>query len=706
MRLLAAPLLALAVLTAALPALPTTQGGFLHAPMVPWTDTVDRTAACAPLQVGAGARAFTPATDGVPWREPFEDTNGNGFYDAPNPLDPQAHFDPYTDENLNGKWDGPWMAGYGHDAPGSSPNPYYYATAVHDDVWARALAIRCGGFTLGLVSLDAVGLFVDHVLDIRAQNPGYDHVIVASTHTHDSVDTMGLWGPNELTDGKDPRTMAHLKAQAKAALDQALATLQPVQARFASARAPNDFSTGSIDFGFLQSDLRDPVVVDDVIAAMQFVRANGSTLATLVNWSPHPETLCGNVGEISSDYAHWLREGIERGGFVVKGETQEGLGGTTVFFSGAVGGMMTTLRARVKDEQGQVLPQCSYAKAQRIGELAAWTAMGALRAAPFAEVPQLRVQAREVDVPIDNPFLMALNTLGLFGHRANLGPLTTTALPNGMVVPLPYLRAEVDVVTLGDPARPAAQVLTVPGELLPEVFLGGEMLSVPIAAEAECWRYNPLKQQFSGGSGLERFVAANPEVPQEPVIAERLKGGVRFLFGLANDELGYIVPANDFVPASVYPVYAEGVDRCGDGDHYEETVSASSVLAPIIAQNLTHMLDPTYQMPEQPLQPLGLRPYADGLPDGVWVDTSGDGGYTPREDTEVYLGTLQGLPMRFGFLDSRGRDLGSDPLALEGKDPRGIWLDTNGSGAYEPGGDGYVFADVWFLNDDALGDTL
>lgn len=703
MRLLVVPAVAAFLLLAA--ALPT-QGGIVRAPELPWTDLHDITEGCAQLEAGAAARAFTPATDGVPWREPFEDANGNGYYDAPNPLEPNAPFDPYTDLNANGKWDGPWMAGYGHDPP-NGPNRYYYATSVHDDVWARALALRCGSLTLGLVSLDAVGLFVDHVQAIRAMAQGYDHVVVASTHTHDSVDAMGLWGPNELTDGKDPRTLAHLKNQTAAALAAALASLEPVQVRFAATKAPNDFSTGSIDFGYLQTDLRDPVVVDDTIVAAHFARADGSTVATMVNWSPHPETLCGNLGEISSDYVHWLREGIERGGFTIKGQRVEGLGGTAVFFSGAVGGMMTTLRAQVKDEQGNVLPQCSYAKAQRIGEVAAWAAMGALRAAPPAPVDQLRLQVRQVEVPIDNPFLVALNTLGLFGHQANLGPVTSTALPGtNAVVPLPYLRTEVDVVTFGSGPAPAAQLLTIPGELLPEVFLGGEMEPLEISSTSECWRPNPLKQKFSGGAGLERFVAANPEVPKEPVLAQHMRGQHKFLLGLANDELGYVVPANDFTPATVYPVYAQGIDRCGDNDHYEETVSASSILAPVLAQNLTMLLDPSYQPPAQPLRPIGLRPYGDGLPTGVYADTSGDGGYTDREDAQVYLGTLGGLPMRFGFLDGRGNSLGSDPAALWGKDVRGVWVDTNGSGAYEPGGDGVVFADAYVVNDDAIDRTV
>jgi hypothetical protein len=490
------------------------------------------------------------------------------------------------------------------------------------------------------------------------------------------------------------------------ALGEAAASLQPARVRVAAAKAPNDLGrpgdVANVDFGFLQTDLRDPVVLDDTIVAAQFATPGGASIATLVNWSPHPETLCGDLGEISSDFAHWLRQGMEQGGFTVRGEVQQGLGGTAVYFSGAVGGMMTTLRAQVRGEDGQVEPNCSYDKAQRIGELAAWTALNALRAADFEALTALRVQARDVDIPVDNAFLLALNTLGLFGHRANLGPVTSTAVgPKNNVAPLPYLRAEVDVLTLGDLASPLAQIITVPAELLPEVALGGELAAFPEATPETCFVPNAMKAKWDGNA-MERVAAANPDIPQEPAILDHATGEFTFLFGLANDELGYVVPANDFVPATQLALNGEGYDRCGDDDHYEETVSASSVMAPILAQNLTMLLDPSYVPPAQPLLPLGLRQGERGLPTGVWVDSSGSGGFEDREDTQAYFGSPSGAPMAFGFLGSHGEDLGSDPLGLEGQDPRGVWFDTNGSGGYEAGEDAFLMADTWAVNDDGL----
>jgi hypothetical protein len=63
-----------------------------------------------------------------------------------------------------------------------------------------------------------------------------------------------------------------------------------------------------------------------------------------------------------------------------------------------------------------------------------------------------------------------------------------------------------------------------------------------------------------------------------------------FLFGLANDELGYIVPANDFVFPTFNPGPVFGTDRCGSKDHYEETLSTSSKMAPLVTRALIDLI--------------------------------------------------------------------------------------------------------------------
>ncbi len=665
------------------------------------------------IEVGAAAVDISPY-DPLSYAEPYEDTNGNGVYDGPDPESGDPG-EPYTDENNNGKFDALFMAGYGHE---KADNEYYMAETVHDPVWARALAVSCGGTTLGMVSVDTVGLFRGVVLDVREEAPAaYDHVTVASTHTHDSIDTMGLWGPSIIVDGKHPGLMAEYKAGIQEALEGALDSQEPVDhVTFGMARTEPLIEQA----GTVQTDLRDPFVIDDRILAARFVGQGGQTIATVINWSPHPETLAGTQSEISSDYAHWLREAVETEGATLGGETQDAIGGTAVFFSGAVGGMMTTLGADPLDENGDPLPDHSYEKAARIGEVAAWAALDALSDAEPVEITSLDVQAREVTLPGDNPFILALNTIGIFDHELAVGPVPVEPVgPTGVVAPTPFFRAEVNAISLGDEQGLPLQILTVPGELLPEVALGNPLSHAQEATPEACWDHNAKKELFNddrevrpdpdnGGQttkGFERQLASNPDMPKEPAFLQMSQAEHVMLFGLANDELGYIVPADDYVYPTVFPgVYSDGTDRCGDDDHYEETVSASSYMAPGVARALAGLIDPSYDpepFPTAVAGPVDGEGQAQDLEDwdptdsrGIWVDTSRSGGHEYEEDMQVRVDVPEDLSGCWGFVNGHGQDLGQSP----GEETRGFYVDLDGD--CQPGeGDGYLFADAWALSE-------
>jgi hypothetical protein len=63
--------------------------------------------------------------------------------------------------------------------------------------------------------------------------------------------------------------------------------------------------------------------------------------------------------------------------------------------------------------------------------------------------------------------------------------------------------------------RPALEIALIPGELYPELSVGG----------------------------VERYSGADfPDAPIEPAIKQSMKAPHRMLFGLANDEVGYIIP--------------------------------------------------------------------------------------------------------------------------------------------------------------------
>src|SRR5579884_3355642 len=82
-----------------------------------------------------------------------------------------------------------YMAGFGH---------HRRATSIHDELWARCLAIGSDRMPLALCGVDSIGLFREDVVRIRElvrKQYGKDvDVVVAALHDHEAPDTMGLWG--------------------------------------------------------------------------------------------------------------------------------------------------------------------------------------------------------------------------------------------------------------------------------------------------------------------------------------------------------------------------------------------------------------------------------------------------------------------------------------------------------------------------------
>jgi hypothetical protein len=187
-----------------------------------------------------------------------------------------------------------YMAGFDHNR---------IATGVHDDLYARCLALGAGSKTVALCSVDLIGLFYDDVLKVRERVKilalEAPHVIVASTHVHEGPDTMGLWGPTEFQSGIDEKYMDWLDERIAQTAAQAIHSMVDVRMRLARDDHPL--------LAMLQSDSRPPYVKDPYIFAMRLASAtDGSPIATLVNWSDHPETLDSKNTEITADYPHWV----------------------------------------------------------------------------------------------------------------------------------------------------------------------------------------------------------------------------------------------------------------------------------------------------------------------------------------------------------------------------------------------------------------
>ena len=382
-----------------------------------------------------------------------------------------------------------WVAGFAHNR---------VATKIHDDLKAVAAVIDDGEHRIGVVALDAIGFFHDEVLAVRRGLPSsarLDYVIVASTHNHSAPDLMGIWGPSDFRSGIDPDYRRAVVAGATGALLDAVEALTPASVSFVEVPLAPDG---------LVADSRNPQVFDATMRLMLFTAPDGKTVGSIVNWADHPETPWADNTELTADFPGYLRDALESGVTVDRRQVEAGLGGIHVYVNGAIGGLMTTNPATtVVDPYTQrSFSTPSHDKTQALGRRLAQAALGAIRggaAVPQTE-PRLAFAARTIELKIDNPLFRLAAAIGLFGRGQ---PRLNT------------IRSEVAVVTFGD-----ASVTCVPGELYPEIANGG--IERPPGAD---------------------FDIAPVEVPS---LRELMPGRVKFLVGLANDEIGYIIPKSEW----------------------------------------------------------------------------------------------------------------------------------------------------------------
>ncbi len=357
------------------------------------------------------------------------------------------------------------------------------ATGVHDDLWVRCLALSTGGKPVALCAVDTIGLFYEDVQKIRARVPGAQ-VIVASTHDHEGPDTMGQWGAKQGVSGLSEAHNAFIVSQAVAAIEEAVHSLQLVTA-YPAAITPKDVAT-------YYHDSRPPVVQDPEILSLVLKGKNGKTVATLVNWNNHPEALGSKNTLITSDWPHALRSTLEANGF-----------GTVVFMNGAVGGMQSPLNAKITDPKtGQLAPEDTFRFAEVVGEYAAGNVIASQKQAKKVAIDGITYRETLLRIPVTNQAFMLGAKLGLFGDRKPMAQDRATSTPVG------YL-------ALTSKGKPVVEVALIPGELYPELSVGGAVRDPN---------------------------ADFPDAPMETPVKKMMSAPYRMLFGLANDEIGYIIP--------------------------------------------------------------------------------------------------------------------------------------------------------------------
>jgi hypothetical protein len=479
------------------------------------------------------------------WGEKFEDKNGNGVWDKGEPFEDDEG-NTALDSGSKGKYDGIYMAGFGDKR---------LAASKHDDLWARTVVLEYGRTRIAIVAIDLIGYYSDggyygvsQVQKLLDPKLGIQEVLVASTHNHEGPDTIGAWGDGPLKDGKYPKYLRFVDRQIAKSVSLAASRLQPARIKFGvtdPAKSPSIAGMQTRTTG------RPPRFFDEELRVMQFVARNNKAIATVVNWNTHPESMEDKNAALTSDFPHAIRERVEKR-----------YGGAAIYINGAIGAVeiigdtnnknSDRIRFDGKDyplDEKNNRPVFSFDRTEAIGRDVAKAAIEALDRGAWSQSTAMDIKKADLRGPMDNQGYLFLAKSGVFD---------TIKVPEDGSAP--QFNTWIYAITLGD-----AQIVTTPGELLPEIFYG-----VAKYKRADC-------------------PEADTGEPAEPSIRDAMTAKYRFMFGLCPDEYGYIVPRYDFwrepvdlakmqIKRAVDPCKAKGVPN-----HYHETNSASSELAPATA---------------------------------------------------------------------------------------------------------------------------
>jgi hypothetical protein len=421
-----------------------------------------------------------------------------------------------------------YMAGFGKNRK---------ATKIHDPIMARAIVLDHAGKKIAIVAVDVVGLFNEVPRRVRQQLPGFAYVLVSSTHNHEGPDTLGLWGPNLFTSGVDPDYLKQVEAGIVSAIQRADNSRQAVRASIGTARAPE-----------LLHDGREPYVKHDELVALRFENA-GKTTGVVVQWNCHPETLSSKNTEISADFVAATVAHLR-----AKHRCP------VLYLTGTVGGLMTSLHVEVKDDQGLPLADGTFAKTERYGRLVGELADRALRNAGAVKLFPFTIRSKSIFLPIDNNFYLVGYHLGVLkrdGFVWTGNPLRAERLdrlnPRADNKARLCIQSEIACLKLGD-----LEIAAIPGEIYPELVLG--KVQDPADPNADF-----------------------PAAPIEPAIYAQMKGPHRMIVGLANDEIGYIIPKRQW---DEKPPYCYGRKN----PQYGEENSLGPETAPLLCDMFKKML--------------------------------------------------------------------------------------------------------------------
>ncbi|MCB1152950.1 hypothetical protein KDL45_04815 [bacterium] len=556
------------------------------------------------MRFGAAEADITPIV------ERYEDLNGNGRYDMGDPTQPFEFGDKVTRFR-----EGEIMVGNGSGTALYVHGPLKTSVAVFEDPVTKT--------RVAYVSADLYLILQHDTEAIRARVPkslGIDYLVVAPSHNHMGPDTLGMmglsgksvadilkiaYGPKtDAPSGINPIWFERFMDTIVQSLEKAVGSMQPARMRLGKTR-----------FSFGMADEREPKIIDDDLMTMQLIGADQTPIATIVQGTCHPESVLiyGDERYTNVDYAGLSGRALEAWGRTlspgfpgyVRKYVRENGGGVPLYFSGPVGAMVSNIFEKVWDPEAhpeypitanpETVPEeikvpTDYRMMHLMGREMGKAAMASLKDGETVDAGRVSYVRKEILVPLQNPMFRLISGMGILGYSQgalyddqgrsdrDVSHMVRGLFAPGLQIPTGRnMKTEVALVNIGP-----AQFINIPAEIVGEMTRG-------------------LPDDFY--TNVPKYFPDNPKahptgkdyVLQFPPLKKQSKSKYPFIIGLANSDMGYVIPACDFKPphdlwmVPPFSFWWIAIDASGN-PHYEESMTASKQMETRIVGALTELL--------------------------------------------------------------------------------------------------------------------
>lgn len=446
------------------------------------------------------------------------------------------------DEKFSSLQGSKWTCGFGksiYTPDDFNVKTYYIAgynsnnpvKGILDDLYARAVYLddNRGGGGVIFCALDAVGMSRKDINDIRK--------LVLESGRLGKIKSINIASTHTHA-GIDTQGLWGEKIF-KCGKDKSYMENLKIKASDAIISAYENRKDGRLFMGYspvedMQADVRTPETYDNNLTRFRFSPDDNSGDVYIINFASHAELL-GTTSLVSADFPAYLIKEIE----------ENVAGSNAVFFNGAIGGMISA--KEIKKVYRDSIDCEAYMKGfgKQLGKIT-------LAIENESELPPiLNIKSADITVPGDNTVLILARFLKVLNNDIGRTNKRSKAC----------IFSEVGYMELGNKD---VAVFLIPGELFPELY-NGEFLT-------------------------EKDSARHSKANYKKVLINMSDCRHKFVIGLCNDELGYILAENDFLLNGTLPYINKATDDMGR-DHYEETNSTGPETGRIILDTTEKLIE-------------------------------------------------------------------------------------------------------------------